>query len=604
MKIQLHETITEPMVHLKNASTAVNTNAVSKLEPYMKSSHKSKKEASDAFNLAVDEWSWFGEKINEEGGELKLSDDYPYDIDYENIDIDGLVEFMNDNPRKFDNISSWFQSNIDANHTSQLMDYEKPVINQWMVHFTDHGWEVFQQGFKYGNEDVEKLSLTDAGSLRGKQHGDYLFAYLLDDATKYGYSKRGGGLKYGKMVIVFIGSGIKFYHHGDEEPQLVFDKKSPKGCFLVKEEQPEWNEERSDKWVVYGHENGNPKAIAAKSSLKEALDWCEANASQYKKFYPWKSAVTESIEIFKDFMKKMGNSPIMEAVREGFSVIFESDDHVNYVEQVKDQLPVNIQDMLFGIKRNPVISYMQSVGMDKFHLPDTAERQNKFFSIAYPYQFQKGNIKLLMDRLHYYAEDEGLTIDELESKDKELQAEYVSVINSKIERKVESFNKASDIVKSKANVKIESPKIAQMVNSIIENDESDDNHVILRIYTTDPENDIGIAVDIATGKIEIFEENEEADPELLDAVTALISDPEAYETVYSSQNEALCEKIIQSGKIPDKMFFSKNKRYAQGYLQEGRDIITFKIQNKYISRHSDVDWMSRSEAPVVNARYL
>ena len=128
--------------------------------------------------------------------------------------------------------------------------------------------------------------------------------------------------------------------------------------------------------------------------------------------------------------------------------------------------------------------------------------------------------------------------------------------------------------------------------------------MILRIYTTDPENDIGIAVDIATGKIEIFEENEEADPELLDAVTALISDPEAYETVYSSQNEALCEKIIQSGKIPDKMFFSKNKRYAQGYLQEGRDIITFKIQNKYISRHSDVDWMSRSEAPVVNARYL
>ena len=433
------------------------------------------------------------------------------------------------------------------------------------------------------------------------------------------------------------------------------------------------------------------------------------------------NAVTESITIFKDFMLKLGNDPVMEAVRQGFSVIFESIDEpdvhhefvsqwqmdklwieadgkevasliykvapitsytskngrnpedyinvewiavepayqrkgyakrlisellrikadkypnatlighlndnsrdfgrktgilntavmeasegsVNYVEQAKEKLPENIQDMLFGIKPNPVISYMQSVGMDTFKVPVTEDDQNKFFAIAFPYQFKKGNLKLLRDRLQYYIDDEGMTVDQLEARDEADKAEYINRINAEVEKKVDEFNKAAEIVKSKTNVNVEPPRIAQMITSIVDSDsDSEEKVVILRIYTSDPDNDIGIAVNTDNGKIEIFEENEEADSDLLDAVTSLTSDPEAYETVYSAQNEALCEQIIQSGKIPEKMFFSKNKRYAQGYLQEGRDIITFKIQNKYIAKHSDVDFVSRSEAPVLNARYL
>ena len=212
----------------------------------------------------------------------------------------------------------------------------------------------------------------------------------------------------------------------------------------------------------------------------------------------------------------------------------------------------------------------------------------------------------MLSRLPYYKEYEGKSIDDIEESAKEDQADLIDSFNDSIASKLSLYEKGKQIILAKAKANIAPPNIPAMVSEIIDNsgEENESNYAFIRIYGKDPENDIGVAVDTTTGKIEISDENEEADPELLDAVTALISDPEAYETVYSSQNESLCQRIIDSNKVPANMFFSKNKRYAQGYLQDGRDIITFKIQNKYISRHSDVDWMSRSEAPVMNARYL
>lgn len=291
----IFETITEPMQHLKRVVTGMDTNVVSKLEPYIKGSMRSKKDAYDNYNLAVSEWSWFGEAINERWGDdqVKLSDDYPYDIESDNIDTEGLLKYMNEEPRGFDNLVSYFQHNIEGNNTSQLMEYQKPLINKWFVHFSNNADSIFTKGFKYGNEDPTKLALTNAGDIKGKEYGDYLFAYELDDVNKYAYSEHGrsNNFKYGDSAIVFIGSGIKFYHHGDVEPQVVFDKKSPNGCFLIKKSDPEREDERGEKWIIYGHNKNNKYnkyiVLASKEKFSDALDWCETNYSQYKKYYNW-----------------------------------------------------------------------------------------------------------------------------------------------------------------------------------------------------------------------------------------------------------------------------------------------------------------------------
>ena len=288
----LFETITEPMQHLKKSVNYVDSSTVAKLQPYIKYSGKSPQDVTSLIELVTREWSWFGEAINERWGDgsLELGDDYPYDIDYENIDIDGLIKFMNEEPRSFEHIVRFFQTNIDGNNTSQLMDYQKPLINKWFVHFSNNAVNIRMEGFRYGNSDIEKLALTDAGSIKGKNYGDYLFAYEIDDVMKHAYSNRGGSrnkFKYGDSVVVFIASGIKFYHHGDMEPQVVFDRKSPTGCFLVRKADPEREDERSDKWVIYGKKGTQLIPLASKEKFEDAMYWCETNYTQYKKYYNW-----------------------------------------------------------------------------------------------------------------------------------------------------------------------------------------------------------------------------------------------------------------------------------------------------------------------------
>lgn len=274
------ETITEPMTFLKRNVSSDDKSLATRLAPYLKATNKSSKQATDELDLIRNEWSWFGEKFVEDGAQIDLGDDYPYDIDYESIDMDAIMDYMNEYPRRVDNALSWFQRNIDSNHTSQLMDYEKPLINKWFVHFSNNAGKIFYEGFKYGNYDVDKLSLTDAGNTKGK-HGDYLFAYEMNDVKQHAISSgRRNKFKYGDAAVVFIASGIRFYHHGDEEPQVVFDKKSPTGCFLIERRD-------DDRWCVYGHTPNGKKQLIAVDDFYSAMYWCRENARQYGKFYPW-----------------------------------------------------------------------------------------------------------------------------------------------------------------------------------------------------------------------------------------------------------------------------------------------------------------------------
>lgn len=286
----IFEEITKPMEYLKSYMKPQKKSAEGHvLEPYMKARKKEVSDAETDFEMASEHaWHRIVEIINDEMGLNLNTEDFFWENEEENKKA--LVAFMNEHPNVA-NAAIERYNDDEPGMTKNTMDYRHPLINKWLVHYSDNGWDIFREGFKYGNEDMTNIGLTNAGSTKGKQHGDYLFAYDIDDAVRYGSSthKGTGKFKYGEIAIVFIASGIEFYHYGDEEPQVVFDKKTPKGCFLIEKDDLEYDDPRDYKFVIYGHagKNGH-QALASKENMKEALDWCQTNFRQYQNFYYWR----------------------------------------------------------------------------------------------------------------------------------------------------------------------------------------------------------------------------------------------------------------------------------------------------------------------------
>lgn len=283
----IYETISEPMTALKRYTqpNSKDTPLTIKLAPFISATRDSKSEATKKYDIAISEWWYFGTRINDiwNDGEVEVGDEV-----YE--DEEGLISFMNSEPTLFNKLFDRYSAdNSNEGDTNNYMDYSKPLVNKWLVHFSNNADSIFMNGFKYGNEDMSKLGLTDSGSTKGKNHGEYLFAYDMDDANKYGASSgRHGKFKYGNSAVAFIGSGIKFWHHSDEEPQVVFDRHTIQGCFLIEKGDVERDDTRDDAWNITGHLPGRKyRVIATKETFDEALEWCRDNFSQYKKYYPW-----------------------------------------------------------------------------------------------------------------------------------------------------------------------------------------------------------------------------------------------------------------------------------------------------------------------------
>ena len=90
----------------------------------------------------------------------------------------------------------------------------------WLVHFTEDASAIASQGFKYGHEDYRGLGLTTWKSeeYRRKYPG---FNFALELGMRNtNYTARQG--KYGKEAVIFWGMGVKTFHSGDEEDQIIF----------------------------------------------------------------------------------------------------------------------------------------------------------------------------------------------------------------------------------------------------------------------------------------------------------------------------------------------------------------------------------------------
>lgn len=98
---------------------------------------------------------------------------------------------------------------------------EKPKdFHGSLIHFTDHPEAVARQGFRVGEPDPSRLSLTRHLDDHGGGEG-FNFAYDVEDWERYA-PKAKGGLRYGQGAVVFNANGTKVWHKGDQEPQVIF----------------------------------------------------------------------------------------------------------------------------------------------------------------------------------------------------------------------------------------------------------------------------------------------------------------------------------------------------------------------------------------------
>lgn len=156
-----------------------------------------------------------------------------------------------------------------------ILSFNHTVVNGWLVHNSDNAWDIWRDGFMYGN-DIGQLAYSGAGSTRGKEYGDYLFAFPIDDAPS---PSMRDGLKYGEASIVFIGTGNEFYHYGDEENQVIFDRREPKGCFIVVEQEYGNDDGYGNYWCVIGDNEYHP--LFHSEEYRECMKWIMRNGNRF-----------------------------------------------------------------------------------------------------------------------------------------------------------------------------------------------------------------------------------------------------------------------------------------------------------------------------------
>jgi len=153
------------------------------------------------------------------------------------------------------------------------MDFEEMVLpsGSWLVHFSDNADEIKAEGFTYGIDQMDKLGLTTYFGKESKKYGGYNFAFLADSRDASHAAKAG---KYGKEAVLFKASGLKVYHYGDQETQIIFYGKdiNPDNIVLIRKD--------GDMWQVQGGERGY---LFESENFNDVVNWVEKNHSQYAK---------------------------------------------------------------------------------------------------------------------------------------------------------------------------------------------------------------------------------------------------------------------------------------------------------------------------------
>lgn len=109
------------------------------------------------------------------------------------------------------------------------------------------------------------------------------------------------------------------------------------------------------------------------------------------------------------------------------------------------------------------------------------------------------------------------------------------------------------------------------------------------------------------GKIEAPEEidytDEDYDLKGLQLLKVLTDDMKVFK-VYCAHDANLCEQIYRKNAIPQKLFFSPSLQYVKGYMQDGREIISFEIDSRFVNKNGSLDWYSSEPCKVSNVKFV
>lgn len=168
----------------------------------------------------------------------------------------------------------YIQSNADYYDfpAHQTFDEAIPIKNEWLIHFTNDALSIAREGFKYGTEFLDRLHFTNAGHIEGKGKG-YDFAYTVRDYDRF-YRGYNGNPKYGNEAVLFRASGIKTWHYGDEEYQVIFWGNNAKDIIPIQQNY-------DGDWTVFSDKTG--RELVKFDKLEDIVNWVLNNKEQYRK---------------------------------------------------------------------------------------------------------------------------------------------------------------------------------------------------------------------------------------------------------------------------------------------------------------------------------
>jgi gamma-glutamylcyclotransferase (GGCT)/AIG2-like uncharacterized protein YtfP len=151
--------------------------------------------------------------------------------------------------------------------------FERFFRHEWLVHFTDHGANIVNEGFTRGVGDMAELALTRMIRDSAKKRPGYVFAFMADDIPRHAAEK------YGSQVVLFQGTGVLAHHYGDEEDQAIVWGESAYNLTLLEKNDYE------NTWYVAG-KYGDPVYTSRKThdaGLNEVIEWVQNNRDRYRR---------------------------------------------------------------------------------------------------------------------------------------------------------------------------------------------------------------------------------------------------------------------------------------------------------------------------------
>jgi hypothetical protein len=213
-------------------------------------------------------------------------DDYPELKNIKNplyFNLEDLEVLRKNNPKIFDIFAEYLLDKVDSGDIGNpllplwaIFDYPEILKNTWLIHFTDSKniSQIMANGFDGGITNYDVLSYTDWASDKHRGGKDsFFYAFDVNDVKKL---KSYNG-KYGDSAVMFRASGVKAYHNGDEEFQVIFQGDTVSNIVPIFRDY--------DNWVIMTKDS---RYVAENEHLTKIIEWVEKNYPQYRKNFDFK----------------------------------------------------------------------------------------------------------------------------------------------------------------------------------------------------------------------------------------------------------------------------------------------------------------------------